>query len=183
MKMMKTFLFCILFVSFGASAQKLTPVDSASKVHFVIKNFGINTGGDLSGLKGTITFSPADLSACSFDVSVDASTVDTDNSMRDKSLTGEEYFDAARFPLLTITSTKIDKTNKSGDGFYYFTGNLTIKGVTKTLKFPFQAKEENGGYLFTGNFRIDRTDFSVGEKNIVLSNLVDVTLSVFAKKS
>jgi polyisoprenoid-binding protein YceI len=183
MKMIKTFLFCILFVSLGASAQKLTPVDSASKIHFVIKNFGINTGGDLSGLKGKITFSPSDLSACSFDVSVDASTVNTDNSMRDKSLTGEEYFDAARFPLLTITSTKIDKTNKSTDGFYYFTGNLTIKGVTKTLKFPFQAKEENGGYLFTGNFRIDRTDFGVGEQNIVLSNLVDVTLSVFAKKS
>jgi polyisoprenoid-binding protein YceI len=182
MKMMKTLLICFLFVSLNTIAQSYSPVDSASKVHFVIKNFGINTGGDLSGLKGDINFLPNDLPASNFNVSVAASTVNTDNSMRDKSLVSDEYFDAAKFPLITIVSTKIEKTNKTGAGFYYFTGNLTIKGVTKAIAFPFQAKEENGGYLFTGNFEINRTDFGVGEQNIVLSNLVNVTLTVFAKK-
>ena len=38
------------------------------------------------------------------------------------------------------------------------------------------------GLLFTGNFDIDRTQFGVGEKNIVLSDKVAVSLSVFAKK-
>ncbi len=178
------FLFnCLFFISLNVTAQNYSPVDSSSKVHFVIKNFGINTGGDLSGLKGNITFSPDNLSVSNFNVSVDASTVDTDNSMRDKSLVSDEYFDAEKYPLLTISSTKVEKTNKTAAGFYFFTGNLTIKGVTKTISFPFQAKEENGGYLFTGNFKINRTDFGVGEQNIVLSNQVDVTLSVFAKKS
>ena len=181
--MMKSFLVCFLFVSLNVAAQNYSPIDSASKVHFVIKNFGINTGGDFSGLKGKITFSPDNLSAANFNVSVAASTIDTDNSMRDKSLISNEYFDAEKFPLITIVSTKVEKTNKTGAGFYYFTGNLTIKGVTKTISFPFQAKEENGRYLFTGNFKIDRTNFGVGEQNIVLSNVVDVTLSVFAKKS
>ncbi len=180
---MKTFLICVLFISLNASAQNYSPVDSASKVHFVIKNFGINTGGDLTGIKGTISFSPDKLSAANFNVSVAASTVDTDNSMRDKSLVSDEYFNVEKYPLLTITSSKVEKTNKTAGGFYYFTGNLTIKGVTKKISFPFQAKEENGGYLFTGNFKINRTDFGVGDQNIVLSNLVDVTLSVFAKKS
>ena len=181
--MMKAFLVCLLFVSFNVGAQNFSPVDSASKVHFVIKNFGINTGGDLSKLKGNITFSPENLSESKFDVSVAVSTVDTDNNMRDKSLQSDEYFDAEKYPFLTITSTKVEKTNKTAAGFYFFTGNLTIKGVTKSISFPFQAKEENGGYLFTGNFKIDRTNFGVGEQNLVLSNLVDVTLSVFAKKS
>lgn len=180
---MKAFIVCLLFISLNSTAQNYSPVDSASKVHFVIKNFGINTGGDLTGLKGNITFSPDNLPASKFNVSVAASTVNTDNSMRDKSLVSDEYFDAEKYPLLTITSTKVEKTNKTGAGFYYFTGNLTIKGVTKTISFPFQAKEENGGYLFTGTFKINRTDFGVGEQNIVLSNLVDVTLSVFVKNS
>jgi polyisoprenoid-binding protein YceI len=181
--MIKAFLVCLLFFSLNISAQSYTPVDSASKVHFVIKNFGIATGGDLTGLKGNITFSPDKLSAANFNVSVAASTVDTDNSMRDKSLVSDEYFDAEKYPLLTITSSKVEKTNKTAAGFYYFTGHLTIKGVTKSIAFPFQATEQNGGYLFTGNFKINRTDFGVGEQNIVLSNSVDVTLTVFAKKS
>ena len=37
----------------------LTPVDADSKVHFVIKNFGIKTCGDFKGLKGNIKFYPA----------------------------------------------------------------------------------------------------------------------------
>ena len=110
------------------------------------------------------------------------STVDTDNSMRDKSLVSDEYFDAAKFPLITLVSTKIEKTNKTDCRVLLFYRNLTIKGVTKTIAFPFQAKEENNGYLFTGNFQINRTDFGVGEQNIVLSNIVEVTFICFCTK-
>ena len=69
-----------------------------SKVHFTIKNFGIKTGGDLSGLKGEIYFFTTDLAACRFNVTVDASTVDTDNGSRDDHLKGSEYFDVEKFP-------------------------------------------------------------------------------------
>lgn len=183
MKMMKMLLICLLFISFNTYAQKYTPVDTASKVYFVIKNFGIGTGGDFTGLKGNVTFLPESPADCKFDVSVATSTVDTNNGMRDKSLTGDEYFEAAKFPLITIVSSKIEKTNKTAAGFYYFTGNITIKGITKPIAFPFQAKEEKNGYLFTGNFNITRSDFGVGSQSIVLSNEVAVTLSVFAKKN
>jgi polyisoprenoid-binding protein YceI len=181
--MMKTLLIGLLFISFNTIGQSYNPVDSASKIHFVIKNFGINTGGDFTALKGSITFLPDNPAASNFNVSVASSTVDTDNKMRDKSISGNEYFNAAKYPMITIASAKIEKTNKSAAGFYYFTGKITIKGVTKTIAFPFQAKEENNGYLFTGNFEIKRTDFGVGEESIVLSNKVAITLSVFAKKS
>jgi polyisoprenoid-binding protein YceI len=183
MKMLKNLLIGLFFISVNTAAQDYTPVDAGSKVHFVIKNFGINTGGDFSGLKGEIHFLPEKLSACTFNVTVSAKTVDTDNEMRDKNLVSDEYFDAAKFPEIKIVSTKIDKTNQTGSGFYYFTGTLTIKGVTKNIAFPFQAKKVDDGYLFTGNFQIDRTAFGVGEKNMVLSSNVAVTLSVTAKKN
>ncbi|MEO9022200.1 MAG: YceI family protein [Ginsengibacter sp.] len=182
MMTLKNIFTCLLFITISAEAQKsYTLADAGSKVHFVIKNFGINTGGDFTGLTGNISFFPENLTASRFNVSVSASSVDTDNSMRDKNLAGNEYFDAAKFPLIKIVSVKIEKTNKTADGYYYFTGNLTIKGITKAVAFPFQAKKVDNGYLFTGNFEIDRTDFGVGEKNIVLSNKVAVTLSVTAK--
>ena len=180
---LKKFLPFVFFISTAVHAQKYTAGDAGSKVHFTIKNFGIKTGGDLSGIKGEIFFFTSDLTACRFNVTVDASTVDTDNGSRDGHLKGSEYFDVEKFPVISIASTKIDKTNKTELGFYYFTGNLTIRGITKPLAFPFHVEKVNDDYLFTGNFEINRLDFGVGDKSAVLSNSVNVSLSVLAKKS
>lgn len=181
MMILKNLFACLLLITVNVSAQNYTPVDKGSKVHFVIKNFGINTGGDFTGVKGDISFLPETPLSCKFDVTVAASTIDTDNQMRDKNLVSDEYFDATKFPVIKLVSTKIAATNKTADGFYYFTGNLIIKGVTKAISFPFQAKKIADGYLFTGTFEIDRTDYGIGEKNIVLSNKVVVSLLVTAK--
>ena len=181
--MIRNILAFVILLSINARSQNYTPSDEGSKVHFIIKNFGINTGGDFSGLKGQIVFSPEEVADSKFDVTVSVSTIDTDNEMRDKNLASDEYFDAAKFPVIKMVSTRISKTNKTTDGFYFFTGDLTIKGVTKSVSFPFQVKKINDGYLFTGSFDLDRTDFGVGEKNIVLSNKVSVSLSVTAKKN
>lgn len=173
----------LFFISTAVNAQNYQPSDAGSKVHFVIKNFGINTGGDFAGLKGEIFFTPNDLSKCKFDVSVSASTVDTDNPGRDNDLRSNEYFDVQNYPDIKMTSTKIEKTNKTATGFYYFEGDLTIHGVTKPVSFPFRAEKIKDDYLFTGDFEIQRLDFGVGEKSSVLGNKVIVTLSVLAKKS
>lgn len=178
----KNILIGLLFVSTSALAQSYKPTDTGSKVHFVIKNFGIGTGGDFKGLQGNILFSPEDVTNCKFSVSVSAATVDTDNSSRDTNLKSDEYFDVEKYPDIQIVSTKIEKTNKTATGFYYFTGNMIMHGVTKEISFPFQATEVKDDYLFTGEFEIKRLDFGVGEKSSVLGNTVVVTLSVLAKK-
>ena len=183
MMILKNILPFLFFISTNINAQNFKPVDSGSKVHFVIKNFGINTGGDFTGLKGEIFFIPEDLSKCKFDVTVSASTIDTDNPSRDKSLKSAEYFDTQKYPDIKITSIKIDKTNKTAIGFYYFTGNITMHGITKPISFPFQAQKVKDDYLFTGDFEIERVDFGVGNRSSVLGNRVVVTLSVLAKKS
>ena len=180
---LKKLLSCLLFITTAIQAQKYTPADDGSKVHFTIKNFGIKTGGQLTGLKGEIFFFTSDLTACRFNVSVDPSTVDTDNKSRDKHLKGSEYFETERYPEITITSTKIDKTNKTESGFYYFTGTLSMHGITKPISFPFHVEKVNDTYLFTGDFEINRLDFGVGDNSAVLSNTVKVSLSVLAKKS
>jgi len=176
-KILLPFLF---FITASVHGQNLKPVDAGSKVHFVIKNFGINTGGDFKGLKGNIVFRPENIASSKFNVTVSASTIDTDNEMRDKNLVSDEYFDAAKFPVIRIISTKIEKTNKTASGFYYFTGNLTMHGITKTISFPFQADKQKDGFLFTGEFEINRLDFGVGEKSVVLGSKVIVSLSVLS---
>ena len=145
----------IVIFSFLIFAQSYTPVDEGSKVHFVIDNFGIATGGDFTGLSGKIKFDPADLTATDFDVK--------------------------NYPRLLFKSTRITKTNK--DGYLYMFGNITIKGVMKEIQFPFTATPKNGGYLFEGSFKLNRRDFNVGGRSLVLSDELTVSLSIFAKGS
>lgn len=181
--MARSLIVFFLVLSLGAAAQKYKPVDDGSKVHFTIKNFGIATGGDLGGLEGDINFIPTNVAACNFDVSVSVNTIDTDNETRDRHLRSSEYFDAEKYPLITIKSTKINRTNKSSSGWYQFTGTLSMHGVTKPVAFLFRATKKGEDYLFVGGFVINRLDYGVGKNSSVLSNTVNISLSVLAKKS
>jgi polyisoprenoid-binding protein YceI len=179
MKIIKL-LFITLFIGKIAFAQNYTPTDAGSKVHFVIKNFGIKTGGDFTGLKGSITFNPTNLAASQFNVSVSSTTVNTDNNARDKHLRKSEYFNVEKYPEINITSTKISESTSAGR--YFFVGNITMKGVTKPIQFGFSATASTNGYTFNGEFEINRRDFSVGGSSISLADKLKVTLTIAAKK-
>lgn len=170
-------------LSAGVSAQKYKPVDEGSKVHFIIKNFGIDTGGDLAGLAGDIIFNPANVRTSSFNVSVEVKTIDTDNDSRDGHLRGKGYFDAENFPLISIKSTKVNRTNKSAQGWFHFTGTLTMHGVTKPIAFPFRATKKGDDYLFVGGFTINRLDYGVGKRSATISDKLKVSMSVLGRKS
>ena len=160
-------------------AQVLTPVDNGSSVNFTIKNFGFNVTGSFKGLKGNIQLNPSNLSLANFKVSVDASTVNTGNGSRDSHLKKEEYFDVSKYPVLLFSSTKIAASSRAGE--YLMDGALTIRGVTKNVSFPFVVKTINGGYLFTGEIKLNRRDFNVGGSSLVMSDNLIIKLSVVGK--
>lgn len=180
---MKRFLSAALFSSFAIAgfSQLYTPADAGSKVRFVIRNFGINTGGTFQGLQGSISFDPANPTAASFEVSVDANTVDTDIEARDNHLRKAEYFNVKEFPQLSFKSSRITRSNTAG--YLFMFGTITIKGVSKEISFPFKATEKDGGILFEGEFKLNRRDFGVGRRSLSLADELNVELSVFAKKT
>jgi polyisoprenoid-binding protein YceI len=178
--MKQTTLFLLaFFVSISLFSQSLTPVDSASEVTFKIKNLGFNTGGSFSGLAGTIVFDPDNLDGCTFDVHIDAGSVNTGVDMRDNHLRSEDYFDVKNYPQIRFVSAKITGNKKSGTLFV--SGKLTIKGITKDISFPFTAQPVKDGYLFNGEFRMNRRDFKVGGGSTISDNLT-VFLKVLARK-
>ncbi|MEX0635285.1 MAG: YceI family protein [Ferruginibacter sp.] len=167
----------LLNVSLSNAQVTLQPQEAYSKISFKIKNFGMNTDGRLTGIKGNIVFDNKQLSTSYFDVTVNTANIDTDNSRRDKHLKGADYFDALKFPSIKITG----KPALSQSGTYVLAASLTIKGITKQIQIAFKAIAQNGGWLFTATFEIDRLDFKVGEESMVLSNKVKVMLSIVAK--
>jgi len=164
------------------NSQQYKPVDEKSEIKFTVKNFGINTSGSLNGLKGAITFNTADLPSSSFNVSADINTVNTGMESRDSHLKKEEYFDAEKFPTISFVSKNITKDQNG----YIVTGGLTIKGITKTISFPFTVQNtvqsQDEGIIFIGSFSINRKDFDIGGSSAVLGNNVDVSLKVVAVK-
>lgn len=176
---MKIFLSLAFFITgfLSIKAQQYKPVDEKSKVNFTIKNFGVNTNGKFSGLKGTVLFDASKLSTSSFNVSVDVNTINTGIDMRDSHLKKEEYFYAEKYSNISFVSTGI-KLNNEG---YVVTGQLTIKGITKEISFSFTAVSKNDGMLFTGDLNINRKDFDIGGGSAVMGSNVDISLKIFAQ--
>jgi len=177
---MKIFFTLLLAITgFGASqAQQFQPSDDKSAVKFTIKNFGISTGGSFTGLEGDIEFDKANPEKAVFNMSLEAAKVNTGNDSRDNHLRKEEYFDVAKYPKISFKSDKV--TSKGGE--LILLGQLTIKGITKNISFPFKATAKDDGYLFEGSFQLNRRDYKVGGNSMVLGDNVAVSLSVFARK-
>jgi polyisoprenoid-binding protein YceI len=164
----------ICCTSHSAIAQQYTPSDGNSTIKFDIKNFGLNVNGSFKQLKGTIIFDPANLLTASFKVTVDAATVNTGNNSRDGHLKKEDYFDVAKYPMISFTSSKIEKTYLG----YIATGKLTIKDKTKVEVITFTAVPQNGGYHFMGKMKLNRRDYGVGGSSMVLSDNLTLSLDV-----
>jgi len=168
----------IQLIGIAAFSQQYKATDTGSSIKFTIKNFGFETGGSFTGLQGTISFDPADVKKDSFDLSVDASTINTDNNMRDSHLRKEEYFDVGKYPRIRFVSSSVSVDKNA---HFTVTGQLTIKNTTKEISIPFTATPKDGGYLFTGMFKLNRRDYQVGGSSTISNNLT-VSFSVLARK-
>ena len=177
---MKQFILVFLTLATAyVNAQSLKPVDDLSSVKFTIKNFGFNVAGSFKGLGGTIQFDPADLNHASFDVTIDVNSINTGIDMRDNHLRSEDYFDVKNYPQIHFVSTRVVNSNKAGTFIVY--GNLTIKQTTKEVSIPFTAQQQADGFLFNGEFKMNRREFSIGGSGTI-SNELSVKLEVVTKK-
>jgi polyisoprenoid-binding protein YceI len=167
-------LFVALLTTKLLSAQ-YKPADQESEIKFTVNNFGFGVDGSFKGIQGTIDFDPQNATAGRFDVTIDASTVNTDNSLRDSHLKNDGYFDVKNYPRIRLVSTALSGSG----GTYRFTGQLTIKDKTKEVSFPFTAAPANGSIVFKGSFKINRKDFGVGGTSTI-SNELTVSLNVAA---
>jgi polyisoprenoid-binding protein YceI len=162
-------IFLIPCSSFGQKKLSLEPIP----VNFVAKNAGLKVNGKVSGLRGYLLFDPADSTLIKIEGSVDANTIETGISLRDNHLKKDEYLDVKKFPLITITSTTIEK--KINDQYVgYF--DLIIKNTKKKIAVPFKLSRNRQIYILKAMFTIDRQDFQVGGNSFLLSD--DVIIQI-----
>jgi len=119
---------------------------------------------------------------------IDASSIDTHNAMRDDHVRSADFFDAANHPTITFASTGI----RFEDGGFLLDGELTIRGtarpVTLTLDSPAFGPGPQGGMKagFSASVEINRHDFGVSYNGpipgggMALGDKVQITLDIEA---
>lgn len=121
---------CALGISFG-QAQKWNIDVSHSSVKFTVQHMMVaETEGNFKTFSSTITSTNNDMLTAQIEATIDVNSINTDNTDRDNHLKSPDFFDAGKFPTATFKSTKVSKTP---EGKYEITGDLTMRGITKTV--------------------------------------------------
>ncbi|SFQ53889.1 YceI family protein [Hymenobacter arizonensis] len=147
-----------------------------AEIRFEIANAGLTVDGTLSGLQATVQFDPARLEQSRIQASVPVSSIKTGIGLRDRHLLKPEYFDAAKYPAITMQSTAFRKT---GPNQFEGVFTLTIKGVQREVKMPFTV---SGANEFQGRLSLNRLDYNVGKVSLLLSDKVAVTIRMKSGK-
>ena len=143
---------------------------------YAIKFAGGRAEGTFSGLTGTVAYDPSDLPSATMRVAVDATTIKTGNSLKDKHARGDSWFDTAKYPKIYFQSTAFAR---AGSG-YLVRGDLTLHGVKKPVAIPFQFSQQGSRGVFTGQFKVNRKDFGINGNALgfTVGEEFDVTLRV-----
>lgn len=99
-----------------------------------------------------------------------------------------DFFDVEKFP-----TAKFEIANsETKDGKLHITGNLTLRGTTKSITIPVTVTENEGVATFKSDvFSIDRTDFGVtysskkfdaALKDKFINDLMEISFDIKAKK-
>lgn len=150
-------------------------------VGFGVRHLGIAlVEGRFKDIQGTVEYNADDVSKSSVRFTAKIDSVDTGVAARDTHLKSADFFEAEKYPEMTFQSTKVARVN----GRLTLTGDLTIKGVTRQVSFPFSMtggiKDPWGGTRFgiAAGMTLNRRDFGIDFGTKLPSGALDVANEV-----
>lgn len=160
-------------------------------VSFRIRHIVTRVTGRFTECTGSIIGDPSDPAGARIELTIKASTIDTQNADRDKHLRSADFFDVQEYPEITFKSTKI--IPKGGDA-YDVVGTFSMRGVTKEITVPVVfngvVKDpwgmERAGFDVT--YTLNRKDYGLNwnkaldQGGFVLGDDVEISIGVEAVK-
>ncbi len=179
----------VALAALPARAQDVYKIDPVhSQVAFQIRHFVSKVSGRFTKFSGEIKVDTKDITKSTVAVTIDASSISTDNTTRDNHLKSPDFFDVAKFPTLTFKSTSVKEVAK---GKLEITGDFTLHGVTKRITFPITNAGTAPGMkpgsvvagFIDGALTLNRNDYGIKTFPGVLGDDVEITLNVEADKA
>ncbi|MDI5961875.1 YceI family protein [Streptomyces sp. SL13] len=138
---------------------------SHSRIGFVARHAMVTkVRGSFNDFTGTLGIDGADPAKSTATVTIRTASIDTRSADRDGHLRSGDFLSADEHPTISFTSTAMTPTGEDG---YDVTGDLTIKGVTRSVTVPFEfegsAKDPFGNDRigFEGSTTISRKDYGI----------------------
>jgi polyisoprenoid-binding protein YceI len=163
-----------------------------SSVDFAIRHMMVSkVRGTFQTYEATLDADPEDLTTASIEFSIDVNSVDTRNEDRDTHLRSADFFDVEHYPKMTFKSTKI---TKKSPGEYDVTGDLNIRGTTRTetfvVSFEGQGTDPYGNVKvgFEAHGSISRSEYgltwnaALETGGVLVADQVQITLDIQASK-
>ncbi|RPD40812.1 YceI family protein [Chitinophaga barathri] len=133
---MKKLLFALLLYSpllAGAQAATWKVDRDHSSVAFSVTHLVISeVEGNFKNFEGELKAAKPDFSDATITFSVDVFSISTGNDPRDNHLKSNDFLNAEKYPKMTFKSTSFTRIT---EGKYLLEGDLTIRDVTKSVKF------------------------------------------------
>jgi polyisoprenoid-binding protein YceI len=156
----------VLTLPLSALASTWTIDPEHTTAQFKVRHLMIsNVKGVFEKVSGTLQLDEKDITKSKVDVGIDVASINTNIKKRDDHLRSPDFFDAAKFPTMTFTSTRVERDGKDK---LKVTGNLTIKGLTKVVVLTVdgptgEVKDPwgNGRRGVSATTSINRKDFGV----------------------
>lgn len=144
-----------------------TLVEDASMVRFELGEEGGRTKGQFKKVSGSFTISE-DLSKSKVNVSMKMEDFTTFNSMRDKSLQGDDYFKTDKYPKMQFQGEGFED---KGNNLFEVNGTFSMLGASKPVTVSLQRVEVEDRTILIGSGTLNRTEFgmspSAAEGNVV----------------
>ncbi len=94
-------------------------------------------------------------------VDIDMASVFSDSDGLTKHLQTSDFFEVEKFPKSSFVSTKIEPDAAKGSGNFNITGDLEMRGVKKSVKFPATIAVTPADVAVKAEFSINRKDFGI----------------------
>lgn len=135
-------------------------VDAAhSTLSFTNTYQSVTYTGQFRKFTAAIEYDPADLAQAKFDVSVDITSLDTQNSERDSAALGTDFFNAATFPQAHFVTTAF---HTAANGSVTAEGVLTLRGISKPVALTVKFTPHGNTATLDVTAHVKRLDFGIG---------------------
>ena len=161
-----------------ANAETLQITPENSKIDFVAAKVTRSHNGSFKRFNGTIDLAENAPEKSRVTIDVETNSVVTDEGDLTKHLQTPDFFDVAKFPKATFTSTKIEP---SGGSNYNVTGNFDLHGVKKSITFPATIEVAPDKATVNAEFAINRKDWGLtypGKADDLIREGVVINLSL-----
>jgi len=144
------------------SAASELVIDAArSSVGFTGAKVTGSHDGTFETWSGTVDFDPENVTASSVDISIQMDSVQIEPARLLNHLKSEDFFAVETHPTATFTSTRVVAQPGDNGTTHRITGNLTLRGETKSITFPAKVEVSDSEVAANAEFVIQRADFGI----------------------